>query len=206
VLQQLATSSSTTPFLHLRSSGMYAECDCHTLRRPSHYLAHKYWFCPAILVHPPGSCLLPAACCLLPVTAHVNVVIVGFARPDCTYVKGSLDISYSTTGLIFDNDFISATGAELKAGIAALKAAQNNTRVLLSVGGGSDAYNNWAAINTNCLKALVDDVGFQGVAGSHGNDVTNVFPCMCLDEQVSECGGICHPQPALAAQPVASED
>eukprot|EP00775_Hariotina_reticulata_P004001 gene4001-4251_t len=97
------------------------------------------------------------------IPAHVNVIIVGFARPDCTYVKGSLDISYGTTGLIFDNSFISATGAELKAGIAALKAAQNNTRILLSVGGGSDAYNNWKAINTNCLKALVDDLGFQGV-------------------------------------------
>ena len=92
----------------------------------------------------------------------MNVVIVGFAKPDCTYVKGSLDISYSRTGLIFQNNFVSATGAELKASIAALKAAQPNTRVLLSAGGGDAAYNNWQAINTQCLKDLVDDLGFHG--------------------------------------------
>lgn len=79
---------------------------------------------------------------------------MSFAQPDCTYAKGSFALS--GTGLQFSSD-----GAVVRAGIAALKAAQPNTRVLLAVGGAT--YTNFAALNTQCIKNLVDDFGFDGV-------------------------------------------
>lgn len=85
--------------------------------------------------------------------SYVNVVSVSFAQPDCTYVKGSL--SLQGTGLSFSSD-----GPTVKAAIAALKAAQPNTRVMLAVGGAT--YTNFAAMNTACIKNIVDDFGFDG--------------------------------------------
>lgn len=79
---------------------------------------------------------------------------VSFAQPDCTYTKGSL--AFTGTGLQF-----SSTGLVVRDAIAALKAAQPNTRVLLAVGGAT--YTNFAAINTRCIKDIVDDFGFDGV-------------------------------------------
>lgn len=85
--------------------------------------------------------------------SYVNVVHVSFAQPDCTYTKGSL--SWTGTGLQFSSD-----GPTVKAAIAALKAAQPNTRVMLAVGGAT--YYNFAAINVQCIKNIVDDFGFDG--------------------------------------------
>jgi len=48
----------------------------------------------------------------------------------------------------------------VKAAIAALKAAQPNTRVMLAVGGAT--YTNFAAMNTQCIEDLVDDFGCDG--------------------------------------------
>ena len=93
--------------------------------------------------------------CGCPATAgYINVVCVSFAQPDCTYTKGSL--SFSGTGLNFW-----MSSATVKSAIAALKAAQPNTRVLLSVGGAT--YTNFAAMSVSCIKDLVDDFGFDGV-------------------------------------------
>ena len=78
---------------------------------------------------------------------------VSFAQPDCTYVKGSLALQ--GTGLSFSSD-----GPTVKAAIAALKATQPNTRVMLAVGGAT--YTNFAALNTACIKNIVDDFGFDG--------------------------------------------
>lgn len=89
----------------------------------------------------------------LPPCSYVNVVSVSFAQPDCSYVKGSL--SLQGTGLSFSSD-----GPTVKAAIAALKAAQPNTRVMLAVGGAT--YTNFAALNTACIKNVVDDFGFDG--------------------------------------------
>lgn len=83
------------------------------------------------------------------------MVVVSFAKPDCFYTKGSLALS--GTGLQF-----SSTGAVVKAGIAALKAAQPNTRVLLAVGGAT--YYNFAQLNVQCVRDIVDDFGFDGEA------------------------------------------
>jgi hypothetical protein len=82
------------------------------------------------------------------------VVTVSFAQPDCAYVKGSL--SLLGTGLQFSSD-----GAVVRGAIAALKAAQPSTRVLLAVGGAT--YTNFAAMSTQCIRDLVDDFGFDGV-------------------------------------------
>lgn len=85
---------------------------------------------------------------------YINVVIVSFAKPDCQYTKGSLTLS--GTGLDF-----SSPGSVVKAGISALKAATGgNTKVLLAVGGAT--YYNWGAMNVQCVKDLVDDLGFDG--------------------------------------------
>jgi len=86
--------------------------------------------------------------------SYVNVVAVSFAKPDCTYTKGSF--SLGSTGLQFSSD-----GPTVAAAIVSLKSRQPNTRVLLAVGGAT--YTNFAGINTKCLKDLVDDFGFDGV-------------------------------------------
>jgi len=107
-----------------------------------------------------GRCLAPdvhTVLCIRPAPAppagYVNVVIVSFAQPDCTYVKGSL--SFTGTGLQF-----SSAGPVVKDAIAALKSAHSNTRVLLAVGGAT--YYNFAGMNTQCIKDIVDDFGFDG--------------------------------------------
>jgi hypothetical protein len=99
--------------------------------------------------------------------------MLSFAKPDCTYTKGSL--SFSGTGLEF-----TATGSTVKAAVAALKAANTNTRVLLSVGGGGDGYQNWQAMNARCLKDLVDDFALDGERS----------PKMLLF-QLCECSSVC---------------
>jgi len=98
---------------------------------------------------------------LASIPGYVNVVILAFAKPDCTYAKGSLSIPFAETGLSFWQ-----TGATVKAAIAALKSAQNTTRVLLSVATAlkdPSAIQSWSALNTVCIKGLVDDLGFDGV-------------------------------------------
>jgi chitinase len=85
--------------------------------------------------------------------AYVNVVVVGFALPDCTYAKGSF--SLMGTGLQFSSD-----ATVVKDAIATLKARQPNTRVLLAVGGAT--YTNFAGMNMRCVKDLIDDFGFDG--------------------------------------------
>lgn len=95
-----------------------------------------------------------AAMDLAKIPAYVNVVIVSFAQPDLTYAKGSL--SFTGTGLSFSSD-----GAVVRDAIKALKAARPNTRVLLAVGGAT--YTNFAGLNTQCIKDLVTDFGFDGV-------------------------------------------
>jgi chitinase len=102
----------------------------------------------------PHVCQLHCCCCCCR-PGYINVVIVSFAKPECTYTKRSL--SFAGTGLDF-----SSSGPVVKAGIAALKAAtNNNTKVLLAVGGAT--YTNFAAMNTQCIADLVEDFGFDGV-------------------------------------------
>ncbi|KAF8057665.1 endochitinase [Scenedesmus sp. PABB004] len=95
-----------------------------------------------------------AAMDLAKIPSYINVVVVSFVKPDCTYTPGSLLLT--GTGIDF-----SSSGPVVRDAIAALKAAQPNTRVMLAVGGAT--YTNFAGMNTGCIKALVDDFGFDGV-------------------------------------------
>ena len=93
----------------------------------------------------------PAVC---PLAAYVNVVVVSFVKPDCTYTKGSL--AFSGTGLDF-----SSTGEVVRDAIKTLKASNPNVRVLLAVGGAT--YTNFANMNTQAIRDIVDDFGYDGV-------------------------------------------
>jgi chitinase len=95
-----------------------------------------------------------AALDLAKTPSHVNVLILSFAKPDCTYTKGSLALA--GTGLDF-----SSTGTVVRDAVRALKAASPNTRVLLAVGGAT--YVNFKAMNVQCIKDLVDDLELSGV-------------------------------------------
>jgi len=86
--------------------------------------------------------------------AYVNVVIVSFAQPDCTYTKGSLN--FQGTGLSFSSE-----GAVVRDAIATLKQNKPGTRVMLAVGGAT--YTNFKGMNVQCIKDLVTDFGFDGV-------------------------------------------
>lgn len=106
-----------------------------------------------------------AAMDLAKIPSYINVVIVSFARPECTYTKGSL--SFAGTGLDF-----SSPGPAVKAAIAALKAATSgNTKVLLAVGGAT--FTNFASMNTQCIADMVEDFGFDGV------DIDFELPSTC---------------------------
>jgi chitinase len=85
--------------------------------------------------------------------SHVNVVILSFAKPECTYTKGSYALA--GTGLDFSSD-----GTVVRDAVKILKANNPGTRVLLAVGGAT--YTNFAALNTKCVKDLVDDLGLDG--------------------------------------------
>ncbi len=85
--------------------------------------------------------------------AHVNVVMLAFARPDMTY-RGGLDLA--STGLEFR-----MTGQVLKEAVAALKARNPATAVLLSVGGAT--YRRWNALDMAAVAALVRDLGLDGM-------------------------------------------
>ena len=104
--------------------------------------------------------------------SYVNVVAVSFAKPDCTYTKGSF--SLGTTGLQFSSD-----GPTVAAAIASLKSRQPNTRVLLAVGGAT--YTNFAGINTKCLKVsgeVPQDQSYELVTWLHL--CTQAIQCACL--------------------------
>jgi chitinase len=100
------------------------------------------------------ACLLACSALHSAATAYINVVIVSFAKPDCSYVKGSYQLT--GTGLDFSSDAI-----VVKDAIAALKAANPNTRVLLAVGGAT--YYNFAGTKPQCIKDIIDDFGFDGM-------------------------------------------
>jgi chitinase len=80
--------------------------------------------------------------------------MVSFAKPDCSYTKGSYQLT--GTGLDFSSD-----GTVVQDAIAALKAANPNTRVLLAVGGAT--YYNFAGTKLQCIKDIIDDFGFDGM-------------------------------------------
>jgi chitinase len=80
-------------------------------------------------------------------------VILSFAKPDCTYTKGSY--SFAGTGLDF-----SSSGTVVRDAVKVLKTNNPGTRVLLAVGGAT--YTNFANVNMKCVKDLVDDLGLDG--------------------------------------------
>ena len=61
----------------------------------------------------------------------------------------------ANTGLQFSSD-----ASTVRDAIRALKAAQPNTRVLIAVGGAT--YTNFAGMNTQCIKDVIADFGFDG--------------------------------------------
>ncbi len=85
--------------------------------------------------------------------AHVNVVMLAFARPDLAYPGG---LELGGTGLEFRMH-----GRVLKAAVAALKARNPGTVVLLSVGGAT--YRRWSALDMGAVAALVRDLGLDGM-------------------------------------------
>jgi hypothetical protein len=84
---------------------------------------------------------------------HVNVVMLAFAKPDAVY-RGGLDLA--ATGLEYR-----MSGAVLRDAVAALKARNPETRVLLSVGGA--AYRRWSGLAMPAIAALVGDLGLDGM-------------------------------------------
>lgn len=85
--------------------------------------------------------------------SYVNIVNLAFMKPAATYTKGSLN--FSGTGLEFNY-----TGAVLKQAIAKLHEKNPATKVLVSVGGGS---NTWESLNTKAIADFVADFGLDGV-------------------------------------------
>lgn len=83
----------------------------------------------------------------------VDLVGLAFAKPDLVY-PGDLDLSQ--TGLAYR-----FPGTVLRDAVAALKARQPGTRVLLSVGG--HGYDRWDRLDAGMIARLVGDLGLDGV-------------------------------------------
>jgi hypothetical protein len=108
---------------------------------------------------------------LAQIPSYVNVVVVSFAKPDCAYVKGSLDLA--GTGMDF-----SSSGPVVKDAIVSLKQRQPNTRVLLAVGGAT--YTAFDKMNTQCIKDLVDDFGERLRQGAGGCGCNRLWSALCI--------------------------
>lgn len=87
-------------------------------------------------------------------TPLYDVVLIAFAQPDCSYVKGQK--SWIGTGIQFSGFNPFSTVQQV---IKDIKAA--GSKVILSVGG--QTYNNWAQFNLVALDALVTDLGCDGL-------------------------------------------
>lgn len=90
--------------------------------------------------------------CLATIPNYVNTILIAFAKPDSSYVKGSK--SFSSAGIDFWADYDVVAGA--------VKLAQaKGQKVLLSVGGAT--FHGWNNLNAQSLKAVVDDLGLDGL-------------------------------------------
>jgi len=85
--------------------------------------------------------------------SYVNIVNLSFMKPDVSYT-GNLDIS--NTGLDFPY-----TGQVLKDAITSLKKKNPNTRVLISIGGGTAT--GWGSLNEAAIAQFVTDFNLDGV-------------------------------------------
>lgn len=86
--------------------------------------------------------------------AYINVVVLSFVKPDCSYTAGSYNIG--STGFQF-----AYSGGILKDAIASLKATNPQTKVLLGVGGAT--YTNWGSLSEATIANIVSDFGLDGV-------------------------------------------
>ncbi|NNM59671.1 MAG: glycoside hydrolase family 18 protein, partial [Legionellales bacterium] len=91
---------------------------------------------------------------LAQVPTYINYVMLSFMKPDAKYVAGSLD--FTDTGLQFGY-----SGQMLKDAVNALKTANPNVKIILSVGGAT--YPNWDSLNTQAIVDIVKDFGLDGV-------------------------------------------
>ncbi len=95
----------------------------------------------------------PADTKLSQAPAYLNLIALSFARPDMSY-GGGLDISGAGFAYKFSGDL-------LRGAIALLKRRHPDTRVILSVGGGT--YLAWDKLDEHAVARLVHDLGADGV-------------------------------------------
>jgi hypothetical protein len=112
--------------------------------------------------------------------------MISFAKPDCTYAKGSYALA--NTGLSFSSD-----GTVVRDAVAALKRAQPNTRVMLAVGGAT--YTNFAG--------AAGDAAFSGcsVPAAAAASPSTVRPLIHESLPGFPTRSRAHPRPAPAPPP-----
>ena len=94
------------------------------------------------------------------IPSYFTHIIVFSAQPDLVYAPGSLVIT--GTGLQFPY-----SGAVLKKAIAQARLVNPTVKIELAVGSGT--YVNWGSLNVPGVKALVADMGFDGVEIDYEN-------------------------------------
>ncbi|MEH2335996.1 glycoside hydrolase family 18 protein [Nostoc sp.] len=94
------------------------------------------------------------------IALYVNTVVVAFIKPDCSY---SGNCNLKGTGLGFWSDNNDSDGTVVRNAIAILKKRNPNTKVLVSIGGANEEYNNFAQLNPTAIANIITDFGFDGV-------------------------------------------
>lgn len=78
-----------------------------------------------------------------------DIIYISFAKPDCSYTKGSFD----GTGLSFSSHFDVVSQA--------CESLKETKTVMLSVGGGT--YHGWSSLNVEAICSLADDLHCKGI-------------------------------------------
>jgi len=91
---------------------------------------------------------------LVNLPAYVNVVNLSFMKPDVQY---SGDLNISNTGLKFPYK-----GSILQNAITVLKKKNPETKILISIGGGSATLASWNSLNEAAIAQFIIDFGLDG--------------------------------------------
>jgi len=140
---------------HLRSLPLFFLLACLLQPLTSSNLPSGYLYVGYFATWEEKSTTTASKTLLANLPSYVNIVNLSFMKPDTSY-SGGLDIS--DCGFDFPYD-----GSVLQDAITALKKKNPNTKILVSVGGGTASLTSWSSLNEAAIAQFVADFDLDGV-------------------------------------------